>query len=124
MAKGTRNLLTVVYAGAVAGRRPRLQATRATAIVMRGEERAALTLVRSAATPVVEARRSMDHTHQGEVWREVRGRVEGKAMAVAGRAWVGGLGARGWRRRGRRGGEEGLLGRTRREEEGMAGTRA
>ena len=41
MAKGTRNLLTVVYAGAVAGRRPRLQATRATAIVMRGEERAA-----------------------------------------------------------------------------------
>jgi len=67
MASGTRNLLTDVYAGAALGKKPRLQATRATAMVMRGEESAAPILVRSAATPVVDARSSMLHTHHGEV---------------------------------------------------------
>ena len=57
-----------------------MHATRATAMVMRGEERAAPTLVRSAATPAVEARRSMDQTHHGEACRPV---VKGAAKGMA-----------------------------------------
>ena len=65
-------------------------------MVMRGEERAAPSLVLSAATPVVEAKRSMNQTNQGEemrgMVREDRVEMEGKeivvvAAAARGRAW-------------------------------------
>jgi len=40
-------------------------------MVIRGDERAAPTLERSAATPAVDARRSIDQTHHGEACRPV-----------------------------------------------------
>lgn len=89
----------------------------ATPIVIRGEESAAPRRVRSAATPAVEARRSMVHVHQGEACRPAaRGprvwpRVAGKGMAVAAAevvammgmvaAWSAGVEGRAWGLRGR-----------------------
>lgn len=56
---------SILRTGAAAGRRPTLQATSATPIVISGEESAAPRRVRSEATPMVEARRSMVQVHQG-----------------------------------------------------------
>lgn len=52
--------------GAAAGSKPRLHPISATPIVMSGDESAAPRRVRSAATPVVEARSSMVHVHHGD----------------------------------------------------------
>jgi len=71
--------------GAAAGRRPMLQAIRATPIVIKGEESAAPSRVRSAATPAVEARRSMVQVHQGEACNPVASAASGPPAREAGK---------------------------------------
>ncbi len=91
-----------------------LQAIRATPIVIKGEESAAPSRVRSAATPAVEARRSMVQVHQGEACNPVASAASGPpareagkemeevvaaaAAALAAAAAAAGRGLRRWRR--------------------------